>query len=200
MRNKVINSLLEGSESRIYQQMELFLRQFREQHLQQMELLLRLFREQNFPVDGTVVQTVQRAAFTSRWNCSESSIYKWMELLLRQFREWHLPVDGTVAQTVRREAFTSIWNCCSDSSESNIYQRRGTKYVLVLSFVAFHGSKPRVRSSLKLQIYIKSGQKFLFQNFSCIECRIQAKYEKRHKIQVLQFSSMPYSFEAKNCG
>jgi len=42
-------------------------------------LLLRQFREQQLPVDGIVAQTVQRAAFTCRWNCcsdsSESSIY-----------------------------------------------------------------------------------------------------------------------------
>ena len=219
MKNKVINSLSEGSESRIYQQMELL---FREQHLpvdgtvqravfihgrncssdssersiyQQMELLLRQFREQHLPVDGTV----QRAVFISGWNCcsysSESGIYQ----LLRQFREQHVTVDGTVAQTFRREAFTSRWNCCSGSSESSIDQRRGTKYVRVLFSVAFHGSKPRMRPSLKLQNYIKSAQKFLFQNFSCIECRIQAKYETSHKILVLQFSGMPYSFKVKNC-
>jgi hypothetical protein len=86
-----------------------------------MEMCLRQFREQHLPVDGIVAQTVQRAAFTSRWKCcsdsSENSIYQLMELLLRQ---QHLPVDGIVAQTVQRTAFTSRWKCCSDSSESSI--------------------------------------------------------------------------------
>jgi hypothetical protein len=63
------------------------------------------------PEDGTVTQTVQKKAFTSRWKCcsdsSKSNIFQWMKLLFRQFREQHLPVDGNVAQIVQRAAFTS---------------------------------------------------------------------------------------------
>jgi len=91
-----------------------------------MELLLRQFREQHLRVDGNVTQTVQRAAFSRRWNCcsdsSESSVYQLIQQLLKQFRELYLPVDATVAQTVQRATFTSRCNCSSDSSESNIYQ------------------------------------------------------------------------------
>ena len=55
MKTKVTNCLTEGLESSIYQQMEL------------------LLRKQHLPVDETVAQTVQRAAFTSSWNCSPDS-------------------------------------------------------------------------------------------------------------------------------